>query len=58
MPVTRDELKFLVRNNSFTNVGKLFKVADNTIRKWCDKFEIPRNKSIIQQISDEEWALI
>ncbi len=33
MPVTREELKNLIRNESFVQIGKRFNVTDNAIRK-------------------------
>lgn len=58
MSITREELKQKIRNNSFTSIGKEFNVTDNAIRKWCDKFNLPRTKKEIKQYSDEEWNLI
>lgn len=58
MAVTREELKNLIRTKSFTQIGKQFNVSDNTIRKWCDKFNLPRKKSDIKNISDIEWENI
>ncbi len=58
MPVTRDELKDLIRTTPFTKIGEQFKVSDNTIRKWCDKFKLPRKVCEIKQYSDEEWSKI
>lgn len=58
MPITREELKELIRTTPFTTIGKKFNVSDNTIRKWCDKFNLPRKASIIKQFSDEEWSKI
>ena len=58
MPVTRDELKDLIRTKPFTQIGVQFNVTDNAIRKWCDKFNLPRKKSDIQKYSDEEWLKI
>lgn len=55
---TRDELKELIRNNSFEFLGRQFNVDGNAIRKWCDKYNLPRRKHDIKQYSDEEWALI
>ena len=55
---SREELKQLIRAKSFTIIGKQFNVSDNTIRKWCDNYNLPRNKSDIKQYSDLEWALI
>lgn len=58
MPITREELKELIRNKPFTQIGAKFGVSDNAIRKWCDKFDLPRKTSQIKQYSDEEWSKI
>lgn len=58
MPVTREELKQLIRTTPFVQIGKQFNVTDNAIRKWCDKFELPKKVSEIKKISDEEWDKI
>ena len=58
MPITREELKNLIRTTSFLQIGKQFNVSDNAIRKWCDKFNLPRKKTEINSYSNEEWELI
>ena len=58
MPVTREELKSLIRNNSFVDVALKFKITDNAIRKWCIKFNLPIKKREINKYSDEEWLLV
>lgn len=58
MEVTRDELKYLIRTQSFVQIGKKYSVSDNTIRKWCDKFNLPRKKTEIQNYTNEEWEKI
>lgn len=58
MPVTREELKELIRNESFVQIGKLYNMSDNAVRKWCDKFNLPRTKKDIKSYSDEEWILL
>ena len=58
MPITREELKELIRTTPFTTIASQFGVSDNGIRKWCDKFGLPRKKSDINNYSDSEWALI
>ena len=42
----------------FTSIGKLYNVTDNSIRKWCDKYNLPRRVSDIKKISDEDWINI
>lgn len=51
----REELKQLIRAKSFTEIGRMFNVSDNAIRKWCIKFNLPSKKSEIKKYSDEEW---
>ena len=55
---SREELKKLIREKPFLQIGKMFNVSDNAIRKWCDRMDLPRKKTDINAYSDEEWALI
>lgn len=55
---TRDELKNMIRTMSFVQIGMIYKVSDNGVRKWCDKYNLPRTKKEINKYSDEEWELI
>ena len=57
-PVTREELKNLIRTIPFTKIGEKFGVSDNAIRKWCDGYGLPRKSTEIKQYTDEEWELI
>ena len=52
---SREELKQLIREESFLNIGKKFGVSDNTIRKWCDDYNLPRRKTEINKITEEVW---
>lgn len=54
----REELKKLIRNKPFTQIGKQFNLSDNAIRKWCDEYSLPRTKKDINKYSDKEWELI
>ena len=58
LPVTREELKNLIRTTPFTQIGIKYYVSDNAIKKWCDKFNLPRRKKDINSYSDEEWEKI
>lgn len=58
MLISRDELKSLIRTKTFVEIGKMYGVSDNAIRKWCDKFNLPRKKSDIMNYSDEDWSNI
>jgi len=54
----RIKLKELIRNNSISEVGRMFQVAPTTIYRWCRKFNLPDSKKKINNYSDEEWELI
>lgn len=51
----RDILKMLIRTKSFLEIGRMYNVTDNTIRKWCDSYNLPRRTGDIKKISAEEW---
>lgn len=55
---SRDELKKQIRELPFTQIAKKYGVTDNTIRKWCDSYSLPRKKVDIQQYSEQEWLEI
>ena len=55
---TREELKHLIRSNSFVQIGKMFGVSDNTIRKWCKKENLPTKVSEIKTYTDTQWQEI
>lgn len=52
---SREELKFLIKNYPFTQIGKQFGVSDNAIRKWCISENLPNKSIIIKSFTDEEW---
>lgn len=52
---TREQLKELIRVKSFVDIGKLYGVTDNSIRKWCKAYNLPNKKGDIKKITDEEW---
>lgn len=52
---SREELKQLIRIKPFTHIGKIFKVSDNAIRKWCITYNLPKTKKEINSYSDEDW---
>ena len=45
----KEELYRLLSENSFTYVAELFGVSDNSVRKWCDAYGIPRYASFYKK---------
>ena len=45
----------MIRTCTFVDIGKKYNVADNTIRKWCDDYNLPRRKKDINTYNDEDW---
>lgn len=54
----RSALKYLIRNYSFEWIGHQFGVSSNTIKKYCDKANLPRTKTLINSYSDGEWKKV
>lgn len=52
---SREKLKELIRTKSFSEIGKLYNVNDNSVKKWCIKHNLPYRKYDINKISDEDW---
>lgn len=52
----REQLKNDIRTCNFTDVAKNYGVTDNAIRKWCDKYDLPKHTNIIKLIPDDEWV--
>ena len=54
----RIELKELIRNLPFTQIGEKYGVTDNAVRKWCKNYGLPVKKTEIKAMNDEEWLKI
>lgn len=52
---SREDLKILIRTKPFTKIGIQFGVSDSAVRKWCDKYNLPRRSGDIKKYSEEEW---
>ena len=45
-----DLLKHIIKlNGNFTQIGKVYGITDNAIRKWCKKFGFPTHKKELQE---------
>lgn len=55
---SREVLKSLIKQKSFSQIGRDFGVSDNAIRKWCSSYNLPSLVSVIKSIPQDEWDLI
>ena len=55
---SREELKSLIRELPFTQIGSQYGVSDNAVRKWCLSENLPCKKSEINKFSESEWEQI
>lgn len=55
---SKDELKTMIRNETFVSIGRKYGVSDNAIRKWCDFYGLPKKKSEIKKYTNEQWELL
>lgn len=57
-PISREELKSLIRAKTFKAIGDAYNVSDNAIRNWCETFSLPKSSREISKYTDEEWVYI
>lgn len=55
---TREELKQMIRTESFVKIGSIYNVSDNAIRKWCVSMNLPHKSLEIKTYTDEQWELV
>lgn len=51
LPISKEDLFNLLCKNSFIKVGEMFGVSDNAIRKWCDRYGIPRHSDYYRNLA-------
>lgn len=47
---SKDELLELILSKTFTEIGKIYGVTDNTIRKWCKGYDLPHTKKELKEL--------
>ena len=45
----KEELLELIKTKSFCEIGRIYEVSDNTIRKWCKKEGLPSTKKELKE---------
>lgn len=57
-PISREELKSLIRTMPFLKIGVKYGVSDNAVRGWCKRLSLPYQKKVIKSYSEEEWEKV
>ena len=47
---SKEELFILIKTKSFVEIGKIYGVTDNTIRKWCKLYGLPNTKGSLKEM--------
>lgn len=58
LPIAREELKQMIREKSFEEVGRKFSITGNGIKRWCKNFGLPMTKKEINNYTEEEWTSV
>lgn len=58
LPISKEDLKKRIREESFCSIAKDFNITDSGLRKWMKHYNLPTKKTEINQYSDEEWEKI
>jgi len=45
---SKEELLGLIRTKTFLEIGNMYNVSDNAIRKWCKAYDLPHRKKDIK----------
>lgn len=51
---TKDELLELIQTKPFTEIGRMYGVSDNAIRKWCKSMGLPTTKKDLKLNKPED----
>lgn len=53
-PNKEDLYNIILQNPNFSNIGNLYGVSDNAIRKWCKDYKIPYHTKDYQMIKNKD----
>lgn len=49
----KDVLLDLILNNSFSEIGRMYGVSDNSVRKWCIKYNLPYKRKDVLKLKND-----
>lgn len=53
---SRKDLKELIRNMSFEEIGRRYHISGKAIVKWCIKYSLPYKRKDINSFTDDAWC--
>lgn len=58
IPLKNELIDTLIKYNfNFTKVGKFYQVSDNTVRKWCKKYNMPIKRKCLQEFIENNQEI-
>ena len=51
---SKEELLNLIKTASFCEVGRMYEVSDNAIRKWCKNYGLPTSRKEIKKLLENK----
>lgn len=58
IPISKKELKNLIRTIPFTEIARQYNTSKKWILSWCRTYNLPDTKTEIKTYSEEEWEQI
>ena len=58
IPISREELKYLIRTIPFTTISNQYNTSARTLGRWCKEYNLPYTKKDINSYTDEDWNKI
>lgn len=56
--ITKEELKLLIKTESFVSIAKMYDTSDTSVKKWCKKYNLPYRKKDIESYSMKDWDIL
>lgn len=54
----REAIYNLLKDKNMCEIGRIYNVCDNTVRKWCKKYGLPYSKKEIEKFREEEFGIV
>ena len=55
---TREKLISLLKEYTLTEIGRIYDVDSNSVRKWCIKYGLPSRAMDINGMTESDWLSI